>query len=160
MSNEKYCRLTNVQTPLNLSEFSRLACARCYELLFFVFYPESFLEYEVENGVLYKVLDYQGRDSNKRNLSLIKEDDVNVLKDSLRPFEFRKWKECCESAVKCCKTMISSRPRPNTCSPTWDGWSCHSATARGQISTPKCPDYIYRSTCNNINGYFYFLKKF
>ena len=152
MSEGELCRLTKESGQFNLTEFTRLASARCYELLQLVFYPSLRCEYDVENGFLLKNEFHSDPNSEKHMLNLSDESDVKILERTLKPIIFKRWRECHDSAVKCCKSVMKKPTGSKKCHSIWDGWSCHSSTEFGDSSKPKCPDYMYPSTCNKIKG--------
>jgi len=154
LSPENGCRLTNFNRSESRDDFSRLACAKCYELLQYVFKDFNLRsEYNMTNdGYLVSIY------NETQILDLNQEKDVNIIKSNLDTLEFKKWNECCNQAKLCCSNVMSMTHSGlnQTCSAVWDGWSCHKETQAGKLSVVKCPSYIISDDCNSILDYAYF----
>ena len=109
-TNENSCRLTNYENSNSWESFNRLACAKCYELLQYVFKDfSSRFEYNMtEDGYLVSNYNYN------RTIDLNRDEDVEVLKNSLDNLEFKKWNDCCMAAKKCCSNIMYSPIIGNT----------------------------------------------
>lgn len=103
LSNDYSCRLTNFNTSQSSASFNRLACAKCYELLQYVFKDfNSKSEYNMTNdGYLISVY------NSTQVLDLSQEKDADIMKGYLDPLEFKKWDSCCSEAKLCCSNVMS-----------------------------------------------------
>lgn len=135
--NENKCRMTNHANLLNVTEFNRLACSKCYEFLKYIFIDFHEM-YSVESdGYLVSLA------NNNTLLDLNDLNDVNHIKNSLHSIEYSKWNDCCNEAKKCCTNVMANTTSSkqydaaNSCDTIWDGWSCHKRTLVGQISKVK-----------------------
>ena len=162
LPNENLCRLTNHINSKSIADFNRLACAKCYELLQFVFkdFNEKSDFNMTENGYLASINDPN------HFLDVNEPEDFDLLKSTLDTLEFKKWNDCCNEAKSCCSNVMSyaesflnqtiSNVSNPTCLAVWDGWSCHQNTNAGEMSRVKCPRYIVSDDCNTILDYAYF----
>lgn len=65
-----------------------------------------------------------------------------LVQRSLTNSTFERWESCCNAAVECCDTMISSFQVENflsTCDNHWDGSSCYHDTIPLNTVTKLCP---------------------
>ncbi|CAF0869843.1 unnamed protein product [Brachionus calyciflorus] len=151
MPNQNKCRLSRFGS-FEPTIFNRLSCSNCYNLLSYVF-PETDLVFEMSHdGHLA---------SSKFNVTLDPTDqqDIQIVKNSMRQIEFDKWRACCDSAEDCCSKVMSQSILNFTtpkCNSIWDGWSCHPDTKSGDISKVKCPLYVAEDTCTTVFEYAYF----
>lgn len=99
--NESFCRLTNFNTSASKSDFNRLACAKCYELLQYVFKDFRSNFNMTKEGYLISDDPYVELDVNN-------EKDLDILKATFHDnLEFKKWNDCCIEAKSCCSNVMS-----------------------------------------------------
>ena len=138
------CRISKYNESFNQEDFNRISCAKCYELLKYVFHGQEF-EFEMSEDGYLSLENYEYIDPNLNQ---------SIINSTMKHNEIEKWRKCCDAAKACCNDVMlkDSLVSNNTCSSIWDGWSCHSATLAGQISKVKCQSYITADSCNTILG--------
>ncbi|XP_054710653.1 calcitonin gene-related peptide type 1 receptor-like isoform X6 [Uloborus diversus] len=128
---------------LNLEDYRRDTCARCYFYLPpFAFRDDnSRLVYDASTGYLIDPWANKTYDADPENIS---HPAYATFQSDLFA---RKWIACCRAALDCCSQMISD-PQPNDtefllCPRTWDGWQCWPDTPAGQVAEELCEEHIY-----------------
>jgi calcitonin receptor-like len=120
-------------------DFDFHACVWCYFFLYpeNVFKPHHHQHYLMLTTNSSKYPAYSTFKADIKNSTL-----VDIICSSLTPDECDRWKLCCETSHKCCRSHAHSEDFNDTCAPTWDGFGCWGKGTPGQISSMSCPVFL------------------
>ncbi|XP_060581655.1 calcitonin gene-related peptide type 1 receptor-like [Ruditapes philippinarum] len=120
-------------------DFDFHACVWCYFFLYpeNVFKPHHHQHYLMLTTNSSKYPAYSTFKADIKNSTL-----VDIICSSLTPDECDRWKLCCETSHKCCRSHAHSEDFNDTCAPTWDGFGCWGKGTPGRISSMSCPVFL------------------
>jgi hypothetical protein len=108
---EPTCRLSRFGA-YSVSEFNRISCSYCYELLKFVFSESEQACAVMPNGSLHYAADNQYYDPTRPA-------DIQVVRDTMDGVEYDKWRACCSEAKICCTDVMALDNLEGKCSSIW-----------------------------------------
>jgi hypothetical protein len=96
---EPTCRLSR-HGAYSMSDFNRMSCSYCFELLKYVF-PDSEQAFSATlNGSLFYPNTNQLYDPTRN-------EHIQIVRDTMDAAEFDKWRSCCSEAELCCAEVMS-----------------------------------------------------